>query len=441
MVLEYGDISKLKGKNWYMCELRSDKTVEPTMKRLGREVGGIFRNDPLEVFIPIQRRDLDVFEMSTVQYVFVRSSSFPALLRLKQITGICGLVTEGDCNRPSKAIAVEDSYVQSLISTAEDDHRQRAVGIEVGSFVRILSGECRDFCGFVEVLGDGLAMVRITLRTKYILQETPIRNLLNLSHVPDWQRVYYYGPMVDKLVEELGEEEAKRLIAEDLHLDESMPTVEVLEEQAKAEEPKRHSRQRTVTALVKKLVLLEGKHGPLDIAKVVIQNLKTGEIKAPKNLFIVYCIIKDRLMRDYFKKQDPALKTYRDVIHKYGKDYKFSASQIAKIDPDLGIPVLTQEVCKDGRSKEARKGKDGLKEIAAAEVKAVEKKTRGPKKRKKLAADKCNTCYHERHEHKVTTKGSWGRCNGVSNHKIHPWVVKDESGPCTCVRFKERATK
>jgi hypothetical protein len=441
MVLEYGSVEKLKGKNWFMCELRSDKTVEPTMKRLGREVGGIFRSEPLEVFIPIQTRDLDVFELGTVQYVFVRSSSFPALLRLKQITGIVGLVTEGDCNRPSKAIPVEDVYVQSLISQAEEGHRKRAIGIEVGSFVRVLSGECRDFCGVVEVIGDGSAMVRVTLRTKYILQETPIRNLLNLSHVPENRRVYYYGPMVDKLFDELGEEEAAKLIEQDLHLDETMPTVEVLEEQAKADEPKRHSRQRTVTALVKKLVLIEGMHNPLDIARAVIQSLKTGEIKATRNLFIVYSIIKDRLMKDYFKKQDPSLRTYRDVIHKYGKEYKFSANQIAKIDPEVKIPVLTQEVCRDGRSKEARKGKGDLKEIAASEVKVVEKKFRGPKKRKKLATDKCNTCYHTRVEHKVTTKGSWGRCNGISDHKIHSWVAKNYSGPCTCARFKERATK
>ncbi len=440
MVLEYGEISKLKGKDWFMCELRSDKTVEPTMKRLGREVGGIFRSEPLEVFIPVQTRDLDVFELGTVQYVFVRSTSFPALLRLKQITGIVGLVTEGDCNRPSKAIPVEDSYVQSIIAQAEEEHRKRALGIEVGSFVRILSGECRDFCGFVEVLGDGQAMVRITLRTKYILQETPIRNLLNLSHVPENRRVYYYGPGIGCLFDELGEEEASKLIAEDLHLDESMPPVEVLEEQAKAEEPKRHSRQRTVTALVKKLVLIEGMHNPLAIAKVVIENLKSGEIKATRNLFIVYSIIKDRLMKDYFKKKDPALKTYRDVIHKYGKEFKFSATQIAKLDPEVKIPVLTQEVCTDGRSKVARKGKD-LKDAAAHEVRVIEKKTRGPKKRKKLATDKCNTCYHERQEHKVTSKGSWGRCNGISDHKIHSWVAKGYSGPCNCVRFKERATK
>lgn len=433
MILEYGDINRLKDTRWFMAELRSDKTVEPTMKRLGREVGGIFRDEPLEVFIPVEKRDLDVFEMSTVQYIFVRSTSFASLLRLKQITGIVGLVTEGDCNRPSKAISVENAYVQGLISQAEIEHRQRAVGIEIGGFVRILNGECRDFCGIVEVIGDGSAMVRITLRTKYILQETPIRNLLNLSHVPKNRRVYYYGPMIDTLFEELGEKEASKLIEEDLHLDETMPTVEVLEEQAKAEEPKRHSRQRTVTALVKKLVLIEGKHNPLEIAKVVMQNLKSGEIKAPKNLFICYCIVKDQLMKNYFNRIDPSLKTYRDVIHKHGKKYKFSANQIAKLDPECKIPVSTQEVCKDGRSK-------GVRRIAAR-VKTIEKKNQELKKYKKQATDKCNTCYHTRKEHKVTPKGSWGRCAGVSDYGIHPWVEKNYSGPCTCVRFKERVTK
>src|SRR5271168_709498 len=115
MVLEYGDISKLKNKQWFLCELRSEKTIESTMKRVGKALHGIFRHDPVEIFIPVIKRDLDVFELSTGPYIFVRSTSFPALLRLKQITGVVSLVTEGESNRPSKAIAVEDDYVQTLI--------------------------------------------------------------------------------------------------------------------------------------------------------------------------------------------------------------------------------------------------------------------------------------------------------------------------------------
>src|SRR5271166_3396478 len=379
MVLEYGEVSKLKGLHWFMCELRSEKTIESTMRRVGKAIPGIFRHDPIEIFIPVVKRDLDVFEMATGPYVFVRSNSFQALLRLKSITGVVALVTEGDTQRPSKAIQVEDTYVQSLIKQAEDEHRKRAIGIEVGSFVRILNGETRDFCGTVEIIGDGRAVVRVTLRTKFILLETPVRNLLNLSHVPKEQRVYYYSPLVEDLFRDAPT--ANEMVAEDLFLEEAAQPEQITVEEEPNDEPKKHSRQRTVTALVKKLVIIEGQHNPLEIARSVITALKRKEIKAPKNLFIVYCIIKDRLRQDYFAKIDPSLRNYREIIKKYGKEYKFSANQIAKIDPDLGIPILTQEICKDGRSREAR-AKSKEKIHPTAEVKKVVAKQKEPKKRK-----------------------------------------------------------
>jgi len=436
MILEYGDVSRVQGKSWFMLELRSEKTIESTMRRVGKQLSGIFRHDPIEIFIPVVKRDLDVFELSTGPYVFVRSTNFNALLRLKSVTGVVSLVTEGDTNRPNKAISVEDAYVQSLIVQAEEEHRKRAIGIEVGSFVRILNGETRDFCGVVEIIGDGKAVVRVTLRTKSILLETPVRNLLNLSHVPKDQRVYYFGPLLKELFDD-NPETAAAMVAEDQHLDETVPVPEHVEEPT-AEEPKKHSRQRTVTALVKKLVLIEGLHSPLEIAKSVVKALRNNEIKAPKNLFIVYCIIKDRLRQDYFAKIDPTIVNYREIIKKYGKDYKFSAHQIAKIDPDLGIPVQTVEICKDGRSREARQ-KSKTKIQPAAEVKKLASKGKSePKKKKKTPHDKCGECFHERKGHKLSPKGAWMRCTGMSNHDIHTWVEKGKSGPCWCKRFKEK---
>jgi transcription antitermination factor NusG len=436
MILEYGDVSRVQGLPWFMMELRSEKTIESTMRRVGKALSGIFRHEPIEIFIPVVKRDLDVFEMSTGPYVFVRSTSFAALLRLKSVTGVVSLVTEGDTNRPNKAISVEDDYVQSLIKQAEEEHRKRVLGIEVGSFVRILNGETRDFCGVVEIIGDGKAVIRVTLRTKSILLETPVRNLLNLSHVPKEQRVYYYSPLVENLFRD-NPETATTMVEEDLHLDETVPAPEQSETQL-TEEPKKHSRQRTVTALVKKLVLIEGMHTPLEIAKAVVHSLRDKEIKAPKNLFIVYCIIKDRLRQDYFAKIDPSLSNYREIIKKYGKDYKFSAQQIAKIDPDLGIPVQTAEVCKDGRSREARQ-KSKAKIQPAAEVKKLAAKGKPEKKkRKKGPNDKCGECLHERKQHKLSPKGAWMRCTGESNHEIHPWVGNKAQGPCWCKRFKEK---
>jgi hypothetical protein len=339
MILEYGDVSLLKGASWYLVELRSEKTIESTMRRVGKAIPNIFRGEPIEIFIPVFKRDLDVFEMKTGCYVFVRSSSFSSLLRLKTITGVVSLVTEGDSNRPSKAIKVDDSYVQTIIADAEEEFRNRGVGIEVESFVRVLNGDTRDYCGVVEAIGDGKAIVRINLKTKSILLETPLRNLLNISDVPANERVYYFCPLVDELVKEQGEAGLK-LIEEDLKLEEA-PAPHIQEEQA--HEPKRHSRQKTVTALVKRLILIENQHEPMAICKKVVEVLKTGDIKVPKNCFIIYCIVKDHLMRDYFRKIDPGISNYREVINKYGKAYKFSAQQISEIDSSLKIPVLSSE--------------------------------------------------------------------------------------------------
>jgi len=62
-----------------------------------------------------------------------------------------------------------------------------------------------------------------------------------------------------------------------------------------------------------------------------------------------------------------------------------------------------------------------------------------PKKRKKVPTDKCGECFHERKAHKLSPKGAWMRCGDVSNHAVHPWVKeKGGSGPCWCVRFKEK---
>ena len=350
VIITHGDVSKLAGLNWWMVELRSEKTIEPTMRRIGNALPGIFREEPVEIFIPVFRRDLDVFEMKTQCYIFARSTSFQALLRLKSVTGVVCLVTEGESNRPSKAIPVEDTYVQQIIREAEDEFRDRGKGIEVGSFVRILNGPTRDCCGVVEIVNDGQACVRVDLLTKVLLIETPIRNLLNLSNVPDDQRVFYYCDLVRALAKDgmIG------LVASDLKLDESTPVIETNIEGDGIEEPRRHSRQRTVTALVKRLILIDKEIDPMKIAKAVVTSLKKKEIKAPKNLFIVYCIIKDNLLKQHFKLVDPKLANYREVIHKYGKAYKFSANDIAKIDPSLNIPVVTIEICKDGRSREAR---------------------------------------------------------------------------------------
>jgi len=334
MILTYKDVSTFQGENWHVLELRSEKTIEPTLRRLGSALPSIFRDDPVEIFVPVAKRDLDVFELSTQNCLFVRSTNFQSLLRLKTITGVVGLMTVGDTGQVSRVLTWPDSHVQSLIACAEENFCQQSSGIEVGSFVRLKDGQTRDLCGTVEVMGGGRAVVRIALKTKSILVETATSNLLNLSHVPQDRRVFFYGPLVDQLAE-------PSIIEEDLHLEDSAPPIQILDDRFAEPEPKRYSRHRTVTALVRKLILLENVNKPMEIAKRVVEELKQREIKAPKNWFIVHGIIKNLLMTEHFRQLDPKIKNYREVVHRYGADYKFCPQQIASLAPDLKIPLGT----------------------------------------------------------------------------------------------------
>jgi hypothetical protein len=353
LILYYGDRAKLAGKSWFLLELSSDKTVQSIMKRVGKAIPSIFRDQAVEIFLPVFERDLDEFEMKTGNYIFARATGLTQLLRLKTVTGVVGLVTEGECNRPSKALQVEDAYVQSIVEEAKKAFDNRILGIKVGSFVRILDGETRDYCGKVTVIHDGKAAIQVELKTKLIIIETPLRNLINLPFVPPEQQVFYYGPVVKQMVEEAS----STLIEEDLEYKDETPAE--FELPPYTDDVNHHTRQKTITALAKRLVS-EGITEPLPLASRVIAAIKAREVKAPKNLFIVYCVLKSSLMDNHFSKVDPAIKNYRDVIHKFGKNYKFSANDIADIDPNLGIPVTTVGVCSDGRSREARLKKQQL---------------------------------------------------------------------------------
>jgi len=96
MILTYKEVSILQGRPWHIVELRNPRMIEPTLRRLGKALPSIFRDDPVEIFVPVVKRDLDVFELSTEVYAFARSTSFSALFRLKSVTGVAGLVTAGD---------------------------------------------------------------------------------------------------------------------------------------------------------------------------------------------------------------------------------------------------------------------------------------------------------------------------------------------------------
>jgi hypothetical protein len=318
-----------------MVELRSEKTVESTLKRLGTALPSIFRDSSVEVFIPVFHRDLNRFDLKTGNYLFARSQNFQALLRLKSITGVVGLVTYGDSNHPSKVIPVEHAYVSAIIKDAEDFFLSRASQITTGSFVRILDGDQRDFCGTVVTLHNGTACVQIDIKTKILLVETPVRNLLDLSQVPEAERVFYHAPLVTAL----DSEDKEALLAEDLKFEED-PLY--CDDGLEAQKTTKLGRQQTVTAMVKRLILT-GTTSPETIAKDVVQALKEGKLRHPKNLSIVHGVIKQRLILDHFQKLDGSIESYRDVVTKFGTQWKFPLHSLAREASAAGLDMSLSE--------------------------------------------------------------------------------------------------
>jgi len=329
MIITYGDTSNFGDMPWYMVELRSERTIENTLRRLAHAIPGIFDDAPVELFIPIVRRDLNVCELSTVDCIFARSPDFQKLLRMKTVTGIGGLVTEGDTKNPSKAIPVENRFVQESIAHAEQVFAKRAETIEVGGFVRVIDGDSRDWCGYVVALHNGTSVVKVDLKTKILFIETASRNLLDLNHVPEHLRVFYYAD----LVKDLNAHHLADLISQDLVYQEDA----LYEDDGLvAPKPAKYGRQQTVTALVKRMII-SGNTDPAAIAEEVVRSLHLGLLRKPKNLHIVHGVIKTRLVEDHFKKLNPAIKSYHDVIETYGDEYKLTIRDLTEIDSSITV--------------------------------------------------------------------------------------------------------
>lgn len=194
MILTYGDNTKLKGNKWYILEVRSERTVENVIRRIGKTIPTIFKDGgTCEVFVPIDQRDLNLFSLKTGSYVFLRSDKKKELQKFKGVTGVVGVLCEGEQQRIDKAIMVEDDYVQNLISESNLEHRDAPKDIRVGSFVRVLDGLDKGFCGEVSSIDRDYALIRVELKTRQMFIDTPLHNLKNLDYVPEHSRVFYYS--------------------------------------------------------------------------------------------------------------------------------------------------------------------------------------------------------------------------------------------------------
>jgi hypothetical protein len=342
MILTNGPFTELAGKDWYTLEFGNDLTIEPVLHRLATALAGIFRDSPAELFVPLGNRDLGIYELKTGVYVFIRGD-LKLVKRLHCVCGLAGLVSR-QVKTISRFIVSTDAEVQPMIAACAADIAARVAAIKLGSFVRILAGRNRDYCGTVMSMDDSCAVVSVELFTFTMMIETPLGNLLSLGDVPEDKRVFYFCPSVAALEENPPNDTSVTATFEQKEEEEVKTAVGTF------------NRAHTIVGIARRMVAA-GQHKPRPIAEAVMAAIKAGELRRPKNLFIPAYMIKLTLFTKYFKPRFPEMKTYRAVIAKYGGEYRLTAETMVSIDPTTDIPLDTVEPAKDGRSREARRAK------------------------------------------------------------------------------------
>jgi hypothetical protein len=340
VILRFGDPLSLKTFKWYILEVRSERTVENVIRRIGKAMPTIFKDGGnCEVFVPIEQRDLNLFSLQTSSYVFLRSDKKKELQKFKGVTGVVGILCDGEQQRIDKALMVEDDYVQNLIRETEQRFRQAPENIRVGSFVRVLDGLDKGFCGHVTSLDREFALVKVELKTRQMFIDTPIHNLKDLSHVPEHSRVFYYSELIDDYVREY-DEAATLMLSQDLAFAQEEPEVQPDTESDSEERKVKFGRQKTVTAMTKNL-LFSGERDPKVIIQATLKAIEAGDIKKPKSAFIFYSILKQAIMETLFR-DTPEIRTYKDVVRIHGDSYRFSPKMIAEIDKNNVLPSKSE---------------------------------------------------------------------------------------------------
>lgn len=361
MLFQYGDVDRLVGKPWNIVELRSEGGCEGTIRRIGKELPGIFKNDPVEVFIPVGKRDLGKFEIKTETYIFLRSLDPKKVVQIRQVTGVVWCVCHGQGTSVDRLIYLEDLYIQDLIKQAEIEFDKRADDVDVHSFVRIIDGYARDYCGQVISIDEGVAHVWVKMETLELIVETPIKNLLVLHPEHDQARVFYYRDLLDEYYDEYPNEPLQSEALEGRpkgQEDEIMPVVRtgvdklLTPEVSIVEVKKRYSKQHTATALAHRAVD-EGVVDPHKLISLLIESINNNMTRPVKNVVILIGVTQAAITHA-LNKTNPEIKTYKDVITTYGSHYRLDPQTIGAMIPWL--PIKTDP--KDIKPRRPRKVKE-----------------------------------------------------------------------------------
>jgi hypothetical protein len=285
MLLNYRNVETLAGLPWYALEMHRLQTAEGTVHRVVQGIPQIFKSNPCQLLVPLVERDLDKFTLSAGEFLFVRSADRHALLRLRGITGIAGLVTSSSDPKSTKAIAIDDAYVQEQTAVAKNAFYRRSDGIAVNSFVRVLNGGNKNYCGRVVELDGATATVEVALRSKVLTCVTALANLKCLDDVPPERQVFFHCDLIAGVPTELLTNEP---VVEEEIPDEPVYTA--------WDKPGRVHRINSLTGVVRQIIQM-GCTDQEEIVSRLITKIKSGEVqRLPVNSKIIFDVIKANLL-------------------------------------------------------------------------------------------------------------------------------------------------
>jgi hypothetical protein len=225
----------------------------------------------------------------------------------------------GDTRHASDIIPIGDAHIQTIMVRSREAFEARSAGVVTGSFVRVITGNLKNFCGTVGEVFGSRAKVKIVLKTKHIWLETEILNLLNLDRVPPELRTWYYNSSLDALV--------PGLIAEDLRRPDPESRGPETETGGSLYVSVR------MTAFLRKLIV-GGELNPAILAQTTVAAMLAGRVMLVSSVRAFRSTLVGALMQTV--RQEGA-QNYGQFL-KQNRQYQLNIHEIRQIVEPLGLP-------------------------------------------------------------------------------------------------------
>lgn len=178
-LFEHGNTESLNDLPWNMLELSSDAQLPRVMDVIRRDVRRYFGKQPVQVFAPTSADGT-----LALGYLLVRSAHQKGIVRLMKIRGISDVA----------ALFGDDDRIVKMIEVPAADIAPRIAGLNakeseprVGSFVRIITGEAKNYCGTVVSQGH----VQVCLPTGRTFEVSINPGSTEVLNIPKEKRAFW----------------------------------------------------------------------------------------------------------------------------------------------------------------------------------------------------------------------------------------------------------